>query len=66
MMIFFEQILNMLYFSESCVEVKIHHEPSSFAKTKICNTTTTRFVPTNVQFSTRFCDFEVAILDNED
>jgi hypothetical protein len=24
----------MWYFSESCVEVKIHHEPSSFAKPK--------------------------------
>jgi hypothetical protein len=39
----------MLYFSESCVEVKIHHEPSSFEK-KIFN---------NVQFSTRVCDFDI-------
>jgi hypothetical protein len=30
--IFLKEILNMLYFSESCVEVTIHHEPSSFAK----------------------------------
>ena len=30
--IFFKQISNMLYFSESCAEVKIHHEPSNFVK----------------------------------
>jgi hypothetical protein len=56
----------MLYFSESCVEVKLHHQPSNFAKKKIGNTKTTRFVSINVQFSTRFCDFEVAILYRED
>jgi hypothetical protein len=56
----------MLYFSESCVEVKIPHEPSNFVKKKEDNTKTTRFISINVQFSTIFCDFEVAILYSED
>ena len=57
----------MLYFSESYVDVKIHHEPPSFAKKKkIGNTKATHFVSNNVQFSTKFCDFEVAILYIED
>jgi hypothetical protein len=33
---------------------------------KMGNTTAARFVSINVQFSTRFCDFEVAILYNKD
>jgi hypothetical protein len=49
--IFFKQISNMLYFSESCVEVKIHDEPLNFVRKK-GNTKTTCFVSINVQFST--------------
>ena len=42
----------MLYFSEPCVKIKIHHEPSNLKKKKIeGNTKTTCFVSTNVQFS---------------
>jgi len=52
----------MLYFPESCVEVKIHHVPSSCVKKQIDNTKTIRFVSNNVQISTRFCELEVAIL----
>jgi hypothetical protein len=40
----------MLYFSESCVEVKTHHEPSSFVEKKMGNTTITVLYPSMFNF----------------